>query len=118
MKRSIFCLFLLIFLVFTTDTKTQRRRVPTAKKPVVAQKSNTNTAIVVDERLAVLRAEPNLFAKPMQRMRLGKVVQISDAKEADGVTFYRVSVPPGNYGWVQADAVAGKFKRGRRTLQD
>ena len=112
MKRSILLLFLLIFLVFTSTIEAQRRRVPTAKKPVVAQKPNTNTAVVVDERLAVLRAEPSLFAKPIQRMRIGRIVQISGSKEADGVTFYRVSVPPNNYGWVQADAVVGKFRRG------
>ena len=112
MKRSSFLLFLLIFLVFTSNIEAQRRRVPTVRKPVATQKTNTNTAVVVDERLAVLRAEPSLFAKPIQRMRRGRIVQISDSKEADGVTFYRVSVPPNNYGWVQADAVVGKFRRG------
>lgn len=112
MKRSSFLLFLLIFLVFTSNIEAQRRRVPTVRKPVATQKTNTNTAVVVDERLAVLRAEPSLFAKPIQRMRRGRIVQISDSKEADGVTFYRVTVPPNNYGWVQADAVVGKFRRG------
>jgi hypothetical protein len=86
--------------------------VPTAKKPVTTQKPVANTAVVADERLAVLRDAPSLFAKPVQRMRMGRVVQISAVKEADGVTFYRVSVPPNNYGWVQADAVFGKFRRG------
>jgi ribosomal protein L18E len=31
---------------------------------------------------------------------------------ADGVMFYRVMVPPGSSGWVQADAVTGRFRRG------
>ncbi len=34
------------------------------------------------------------------------------AKEVEGVTFYRVVVPPKNYGWVQADAVVSKNRRG------
>ncbi len=106
MKRSIVLLFPIIFLLFTSNAEAQRRRVPIAKKPV------PNTAIIVDERLAVLRDQPSLFAKPIQRMRMGRTVQISATKEADGVTFYRVSVPPNNYGWVQADSVISKTKRG------
>ena len=112
MKRSICLLFLLFLLLSTSTTEAQRRRVPTAKKPVTTQKPTTNTVVIVDERLAVLRDQPSLFAKPIQRMRLGKLLQISGSKEADGVMFYRVSVPPNNSGWVQSDAVIGKFKRG------
>ncbi len=67
---------------------------------------------MVDERLAVLRSEPSLFAKSIQRMRRGRIVTISGSKEADGVTFYRVNALPKNYGWVQAEAVFGKFRRG------
>jgi hypothetical protein len=110
MKRSLFLSFLFVFLVFTFNLQAQKRRVP--KKPVAQQKSVTNTAVVIDERLAVLRAEPSLYARPIQRMRLGRVVQISGIKQADGVTFYRITALPNNFGWVQAEAVAAKSNRG------
>ncbi len=118
MKRSHLFALLLAFLVLTFDAEAQKRRVlPKTTKnsvPGASQKSvgNINTAIVVDEKLAVLRVEPSLFAKPIQRMRLGRLVAVSGSKQADGVTFYRVAAPPNNYGWVQADAVIGKSRRG------
>lgn len=112
MKRSFFLFLIFGFLVFTSDVAAQKRRV--SKTPTVAPKanSNANTAVVVDERLAVLRVEPSLFAKSIQRMRLGRTVTISGSKEADGVTFYRVKALPNGVGWVQAEAVFGKFRRG------
>jgi hypothetical protein len=115
MKRSIL-LFSLIFLIFTLSVAAQKKR-----RPLIPIKKNTsaqiqseisNTAVVIDERLAVLRVEPSLYARPLQRMRRGRIVAISGSREADGVTFYRVNVPPNNYGWVQAEAVTGKFRRG------
>lgn len=117
MKGSNSLVFLLIFLVFTTNLEAQKRRIsgkPAARNPAAAQKSvkNLNTAVVVDERLAVLRDKPSLFAKPIQRMRLGRLVSITGSKEADGVMFYRVAALPNNYGWLQAEAVFGKFRRG------
>jgi hypothetical protein len=45
-------------------------------------------------------------------MRRGRKIQILGTAEADGVSFYRVTAPPANYGWVQADAVFGKFRPG------
>ena len=69
-----------------------------------------NTAVVIDETLSVLRIKPSLFANSIQRMRRGRKVQILGVAEADGVKFYKVTVPPANYGWVQSDAVFGKFR--------
>lgn len=112
MKHSIFLLFLATFLIFTSSAEAQRRRAPTPNNPSTTQRTITNTAVVADERLAVLRDAPSLFAKPIQRMRMGRIVQISASKEADGVTFYRVTALPNSNGWVQADAVFGKFRRG------
>lgn len=43
-------------------------------------------------------------------MSRGRVVQILGAAEADGVKFYRVTVPPKDSGWIQTDAVFGKFR--------
>ncbi len=113
MKCSFSLVFLLGFLIFTPNLEAQKRRLP-KKISTVTQKSaeKTNTAVVVDERLAVLRVEPSLFAKSIQRMRLGRIVAISGSKEADGVTFFRITAAPNNFGWLQSDAVFGKFKRG------
>ncbi|HMS42927.1 MAG TPA: SH3 domain-containing protein [Pyrinomonadaceae bacterium] len=106
MKSSVILLISLIFLLFHPQTEAQQRRqIPTVKKPAT-------TAIVVDERLAVLREQPSLFAQPVQRMRIGKIIQILGVKEADGIMFYRVNAPPNNSGWVQADAIISKTKRG------
>ncbi len=115
MKCSFFSLVLLVFLAFSSNTQAQKRRIPSKiKKPIAVQtfRGNSNVGVVVDERLAVLRVEPSLFAKAIQRMRRGRIVSISGSKEADGVTFYRINAAPNNYGWVQAEAVIGKFRRG------
>lgn len=114
MKRSLVFLSL-VFLVLTIQTQAQNKRRPQiyVKKPIVTQPRETvNTAIVVDERLAVLRSEPSLYAMPIQRMRRGRILAINGVKEADGVTFYRVIVPSSNYGWVQSQAVVAKTRRG------
>lgn len=113
MKSSLALIFL-VFLAFNFQTPAQKNRRPqiiNKKPPVQSPRENTNTAIVVDERLAVLRSAPSLYAMPIQRMRRGRVLAISGAKEADGVTFYRVVVSPANYAWVQSEAVIGKFRR-------
>ncbi len=111
MKYSFLSLVLLVLLVFISDTQAQKRRrfPPKIRTPAVAQMSNI--AVVVNERLAVLRSEPSLFAKSVQRMQHGRIVSISGSREADGVMFYRINAVP-NYGWLQAEAVAGKFRRG------
>lgn len=113
MKR--FLLLLLCLLIFTFGVEAQKRRPSKFKKPVSAvqtPRNASNTAVVVDERLAVLRVEPSFYARSIQRMRRGRIVTISGLKEADGVTFYRVNAAPNGSGWVQAEAVAGKFRRG------
>ncbi len=45
-------------------------------------------------------------------MQNGRKISILGSKEADGVTFYRITAQPNNYGWVQAEAIVGKFRRG------
>ena len=111
MRRPVFLLLLLFFLNFNTEA--QKRYVKPKPKSVVQKSAaNSDKAIIIDERLAVLRNAPSLFAKPIQRMRRGRVVMISETKVADGVTFYRVVAVPNTQGWVQKEAVAGKFRRG------
>ncbi len=82
-----------------------KSRVAAARAPEIGQ-----TAIVIDETLSVLRKSPSLFSESVHRMGRGRKVQILGVTEADGVKFYKVTVPPKNYGWVQADAVFGKFR--------
>jgi hypothetical protein len=119
MERLLFSISLFVIVFFNTTAEAQTRRIPPPKPfkkpiaaPVVITRENANTAVVVDERLAVLRAQPRLFSEAIKRMRTGRLVSISGSKVSDGVTFYRVSVPPDNFGWVQSEAVFGKYRRG------
>jgi hypothetical protein len=82
-----------------------RSRTAAARSPEIGQ-----TAVVIDETLSVLREKPSLYAASIQRMRRGRTIQILGVAEGDGVKFYRVTAPPSNFGWVQADAVFGKFR--------
>jgi hypothetical protein len=116
MRLSHSLVFLLVFFVSSSVAIAQKRRPAPkiANKSVAAQKPkfSGSSVIVIDEKLAVLRARPSLFADSMQRMRRGRRVQITDERTADGVTFYRVVAAPTNAAWVQSDAVFGKFRRG------
>lgn len=105
-------LFILIVLGCSADLSAQARKSPTQKNRVssLALPEIGQKAVVIDETLSVLRERPSLFAEPVQRMRRGRRVQIQAVVEADGVKFYRVSAPPSSSGWVQADAVFGKFR--------
>lgn len=114
MKTSLITISSLIFIVFGNSVFAQQRKtLPTTKtRPASSQKINEigQNAVVMDETLSVLREKPSLFSPSIQRMRRGRAVQILGVSEADGVKFYRVTAPPKNYGWVQADAVFGKFR--------
>ena len=104
----------LLFVIITGASSAQQRKQLTPAKPKtpVVQRSGEigQTAVVEDETLSVLRANPSLFSEPVQRMRRGRKVQILGVTEADGVKFYKVTAPPSSTGWVQADAVFGKFR--------
>lgn len=102
------CLILLVFFVYAPTAEAQKKRIIPVKSPIP---ENSNIAIVIDERLAILRTQPSLYSDSIQRMRTGRLLTISGTKQADGVTFYRVIVPPKNYGWVQAEAIIRKNKR-------
>jgi Bacterial SH3 domain len=110
-------LVLLIALLLTgTISLAQKRttRVSPGSNYPAAQRSveSRNTAIVIDETLSVLRSAPSLFGDPIHRVRRGRKVQILGQADADGVKFLKVSIPPSDTGWVQADAVFGKFRPG------
>ena len=116
MNGSRLFIFVLMLLAFSLTVEAQKRRINSKARspsaPVQKPLENGKTAVVIDEKLSVLRTKPGLFAGSIQRMRRGRKVRILEAREADGVTFYRVNAPPGNSGWVQAEAVYGSFRRG------
>ncbi len=96
-------------LIFSGVTEAQKK--PVKPRPIKAKEIG-QTAVVLDETLSVLRTTPSLFADAVQRMRRGREVKILAVAEADGVKFFRVTAEPSNFGWVQADAVFGKFRAG------
>lgn len=116
MRLPLSLIFLLVFCALNSEVSAQKTRSAPKNtgKSVAASKLKIagSSAIVIDEKLAVLRARPSLFADSVQRMRRGRRVQITDERVADGVTFYRVAAAPNNAGWVQSEAVFGKFRRG------
>lgn len=113
MKLPFSTSLLLLTIVFGGSVNAQQRKPsPPAKGRAASQRAGEigQTAFVIDETLSVLRIKPSLFSDSIQRMRRGRKVQILGVIEADGVKFYRVTAPPANFGWVQADAVFGKFR--------
>ena len=114
MKSPLSTLLFVIFFTCAVCVPAQRRLAPVKLKTAAVKKSSEigHTATVIDETLAVLRKEPSLFSESVHRMQRGRKVQIVGVREADGVKFYKVTAPPTNYGWVQADAVFGRFRAG------
>jgi hypothetical protein len=104
LESNLMRLFLAIFLLLVpcADLADAQKRV---RNTEIGQ-----TATVMDETISVLRAKPSLFAEPVQRMRMGRKVRITGVVEADGVKFFRVIATPPAAGWIQADAVFGKFR--------
>jgi hypothetical protein len=70
------------------------------------------TAVVIDERLSILRFEPSLSAVIFQRISHGREVKVLGAKKVDGVVFYRVFVPPNTRAWIQSEAVVSTVRKG------
>lgn len=63
-------------------------------------------AVVFDERLSALRAQPDVKATLEQRLRRGRRVGVFGAATSkDGAKFLRVAVSRNTRGWVLADAV-------------
>ena len=70
-------------------------------------------AIVVEERLAALRATPQLNGRLVRRLGRGRMVAIRSAKtSADGITFLLVNVTSRTHGWIQREAVASPARAG------
>ena len=70
-------------------------------------------AVVVEERLAALRATPQLNGRLVRRLGRGRMVAVRSAKtSADGVTFFLVNVTSRTHGWIQREAVASPTRSG------
>lgn len=67
-------------------------------------------AVVVDERLSVLRASPSTSGKLLRRIGRGRKVKIlGQSRSRDGIVFYRVFVTSRTSGWMQREAlISGK----------
>src|SRR5688572_12472476 len=92
--KLVFCLCLILFASHTAPA--QKRKPPTGGR----------LAIVVDERLAALRATPQLNGRLVQRLRRGRFVAIRAAKKSpDGLTFFLVNVTSRTHGWIQREAL-------------
>ena len=87
---------LLVCLIFTTPIVAQKQKVPPGGR----------VAIVVDERLAALRATPQLNGKLIRRLGRGRLVAIRSAKRnQDGIVFFLVNLTTRTHGWIQREAV-------------
>ena len=70
-------------------------------------------AIVVDERLAALRATPQLNGKLVRRLSRGRLIAVRSVKtNTDGITFFLVNVSTRTHGWIQRDAVVSPSRSG------
>ena len=70
-------------------------------------------AVVVDERLAALRATPQLSGKLVRRLSRGRLVAVRSSKiSSDGITYLLVNVTRRTHGWIQHDAVVSPSRAG------
>lgn len=93
-KLVFFCLCLILFASNTAPA--QKRKPPTGGR----------LAVVVDERLAALRATPQLNGRLVRRLGRGRMVAVKAAKKTpDGLTFFLVNVTSRTHGWIQREAI-------------
>jgi len=100
---------LLFFLVVPFISFAQQRKPPAGGR----------LAVVVDERLAAVRATPELTGILVRRLGRGRLVAIRSMRtSADGITFFIVNVTSRTHGWIQREALASPSRPGddRRLL--
>ena len=96
-----FCVFLL--LLNSSSILAQQRKPPAGGR----------LAIVVDERLAALRATPQLNGRLVRRLSRGRLLAVRSMKtSADGINFYLVNVSSRTHGWIQREAVVSPLRPG------
>jgi hypothetical protein len=96
-------LTLFLLLLFCSGSILAQRKSPTGGR----------LAVVVEERLAALRATPQLNGRLVRRLGGGRMVAIRSAKtSADGITFFLVNVSNRTRGWIQREAVVSPARAG------
>jgi hypothetical protein len=96
-------LCLLLFLFDPNTIIAQQRKPP----------GGGRLAIVVDERLAALRATPQLSGRLVRRLGRGRMVAVRAQKmSADGIIFVLVNVTSRTHGWIQREAVVSPARSG------
>ncbi|MCW5959986.1 MAG: SH3 domain-containing protein [Pyrinomonadaceae bacterium] len=106
MKLRFSLLIAVLFFGLNLPANAQRRSVSKRARPATVEKPRAVKAFVIDQRLAVLRKSPSLYAAPVQRLSLGREINVGETKDADGVKFVKVNLSAKTAGWVQTDAVA------------
>jgi hypothetical protein len=95
------CFFLI--LLNSSSILAQQRKAPVGGR----------LAIVVDERLAALRATPQLNGRLVRRLSRGRLLAVRSTKRsADGVSFFLVNVSRRTHGWIQREAVVSPSRTG------
>lgn len=95
------CLLVILFNQVTGIA--QQRKVPVGGR----------LAVVVDERLAAVRATPQLNGRLVRRLGRGRMVAIRSSKPSpDGIIFLLVNVTSRTHGWIQREAVVSPSLRG------
>jgi hypothetical protein len=95
------CLLLIVFPQIIVVA--QQRKLPVGGR----------LAVVVDERLAALRAMPQLSGRLVRRLGRGRMVAIRSVKtSSDGIVFFLVNVTSRTHGWIQREAVASPSRAG------
>ena len=92
-----------VLLLTTSNAEAQKRRRPPAGGSV---------AVVVDERLAVLRDAPRPTASLVRRLGRGSFVAITGERASGGNSYLRVLVTRRTSGWLQAEAVVRPSRAG------
>jgi len=96
-------LCLLLFLFDPNTILAKQKKPPTGGR----------LAVVVDERLAALRATPQLNGRLVRRLSRGRLVAVRSARtSAGGITFFLVNVTRRTHGWIQRDAVVSPSRAG------
>lgn len=100
--RLVLCLICL-FLFGHDSIFAQKRKPPTGGR----------LAVVVEERLAALRATPHLDGRLVRRLSRGRLVAIRSARTtSEGVTFFFVNLTARTRGWIQREAVVSPARAG------
>ena len=94
----------LLLLLFDPNIIFAQQRKPSAGGRLV---------VVVDERLAALRATPQLNGRLVRRLGRGRLVAVRAVKtSSDGIVFFLVNVTSRTHGWIQREAVASPSRAG------